>query len=314
MFGYQAKDRLPEGHICFLIDEIVDELELGPAARGNSVLGAPCYDPRMMVKILFYGYSRGIRSSHKLADECRENVGFIHLSRGQRPDFRTIALFRRENEALLERAFSSLVRRLISAGLVRIPHIIIDGTKVHANANNSKIIKKKFFNEVKVGIREWMSSSSKLDAEEELREKLCSVGVSTDAVGVESLQRFVDRCSRAVSEGERTKAKKVSTTDPDCRFMRDGVGGRVNLSYNVQAAVDADTGIIVGCDVTQDESDSRSLGRMVEVVERGCHGTVESVDADSDFFRSEQLQSLESMGKDICVLDNLASAKMRKGE
>ena len=69
MFGHQAEDRLPEGHICFLVDEIVDELELGPAARGNTVLGAPSYDPRMMVKVLFYGYNRGIRSSRKLAAE-----------------------------------------------------------------------------------------------------------------------------------------------------------------------------------------------------------------------------------------------------
>ena len=53
MFGYQAEDRLPEGHICFLIDEIVEELELGASARGNSELGAPSFDPRMMLKVLF---------------------------------------------------------------------------------------------------------------------------------------------------------------------------------------------------------------------------------------------------------------------
>lgn len=140
MFGYQAEDRLPKGHICFLIDEVVDDLELGPSARGVGVLGAPCYDPRMMVKVLFYGYNRGIRSSRKLAAECRENIGFIRLSQGQQPDFRTIALFRRENGPLLSRAFSSLVRRLMDAGIVSVSHIIVDGTKVHANASNSKII------------------------------------------------------------------------------------------------------------------------------------------------------------------------------
>jgi len=57
--GYQAENRLPEGHICFLIDEIVDELDLGPAARGNSVLGAPSRDPRTMLKVLFYGLGIG---------------------------------------------------------------------------------------------------------------------------------------------------------------------------------------------------------------------------------------------------------------
>ena len=133
MFGYQAEDRLPEGHICFLIDEILDELDLGPAARGNTVLGAPSYDPRMMVKVLFYGYVRGIRSSRKLAAECRENIGFMKLCQGEAPDFRTIGLFRRENGPLLERAFSSLVRRLGEAGIVSVSHIIVDGIRRTAN-------------------------------------------------------------------------------------------------------------------------------------------------------------------------------------
>lgn len=314
MFGYKAEDRLPEGHICFLIDEIVDELELGPAARGVSVLGAPCYDPRMMVKVLFYGYVRGVRSSRRLAAECRENIGFIHLSQGQQPDFRTIALFRRENGPLLERAFSSLVRRLTNAGIVSVSHIIIDGTKVHANASNSKIIHRKFFDEVKAAIKEWMNASSDLDAEEELREKLSSAGVSTSSLGVEGLQRLVNRCGKAVKEGETDNAKKVSITDPDSRFMRDGIGGRINLGYNLQTAVDAETGIPVGCDVTQDAHDHRSLVRMVDAVERVSEQTVEAVDADSGFFRSDAVHGLEERGKDVCVVDMTARGKMKRGE
>ncbi len=133
----------------------------------------------MMMKVLFYGYNRGISSYRKLATECRENVGFIHLCHGQEPDYRTIALFRRENEALLSRAFSSLVCRLLEAGIVSVSHIIIDGTKVHANASNGKIIRQELFEEVKEKIDEWMSASAALDAEEELREKLSSVDIST---------------------------------------------------------------------------------------------------------------------------------------
>lgn len=314
MFGYQAEDRLPRGHICFLIDEIVDELDIGPGARGNSVLGAPSYDPRMMVKVLFYGYVRGIRSSRKLAAECRENIGFVKLCQGEAPDFRTIALFRKENGSLLEGVFSSLVRRLMDAGIINVSHIIIDGTKVHANASNSKIIHEKFFDEVKVAIKEWMSASSELDTEEELRERLSSAGVSTSSLGIEGLQHLVDRCGRAVEEGETDKAKKVSITDPDSRFMRDGVGGRVNLGYNVQTAVDAETGIPVGCDVTQESHDHRSLVRMVDAVERISDETVDAVDADSGFFRSDAVHDLEDRGKDVCVLDMRARSRMKQGE
>ena len=52
LFGYQAHDRLPEGHICFLIDDVIEDLKLAPGARGNTVLGAPTYEPRMMLKVL----------------------------------------------------------------------------------------------------------------------------------------------------------------------------------------------------------------------------------------------------------------------
>ncbi|MCD6199682.1 MAG: IS1182 family transposase [Deltaproteobacteria bacterium] len=316
MFGYRAKDRLPEGHICFLIHEIVDELELGPAARGASILGAPCFDPRLMVKVLFYGYNRGIRSSRKLAAECRENVGFIHLCRGQEPDFRTIALFRRENGPLLSRTFSSLVRRLVEAGIVSVSHIIVDGTKVHANASNGKIIHRKFFDEVKKAIDEWMSASAELDAEEELREKLSSAGISTSAAsrGLDSLQSLVEKCTKTVEAGECSKAAKASTTDPDSRFMRDGIGSRINLAYNVQVAVDAETGIPVGCDVTQDAHDSASLGRMVDAVEGASEEAVEAVDADCGFFNSDEVHGLEERGKDVCVADGLTKTAMNRGK
>jgi len=97
IFGYEAEDRLDPDHICFVIDDAVEELKLGEAARGKPGPGAPCYDPRMMLKILVFGYCRGIRSSRKadfakvalatsaeLAAECRENIAFIHLCRGWR--------------------------------------------------------------------------------------------------------------------------------------------------------------------------------------------------------------------------------------
>lgn len=316
MFGYKAEDRLPEDHICFLIDDAVDALELGVAARGASVLGAPCYDPRMMVKVLFYGYNRGIRSSRKLAAECRENIGFIHLCHGQEPDHRTIDLFRRENESLLSQAFSSLVRRLIEAGIVKVSHIIVDGTKVHANASNGKIIRQKFFGELKENIDEWMRGSAALDADEALREKLSSAGVSTNSAsrGVDGLQRVADKCSKAVEAGEADNVKKISLTDPDSRFMRDGIGGKINLAYNVQVAVDAETGIPVGCDVTQDAHDSSSLVRMVEAVELASDETVEAVDGDCGFFRSDAVHGLEERGKDVCVMDNRAKNAMTRGK
>ena len=314
IFGYQAKDRLPQGHICFLIDEVVDDLDLPSAARGQAQVGAPVYDPRLMLKVLFYGYIRGIRSSRRLASECRENIGFMYLCRGATPGFRTICRFRSENESLLQSAFSELIRRLMDAGVVSGRHIIVDGSKVRANASNSKTIVAEFYAEVKKAISDWMSASASLDKEEETREKLLSAGVgkSGKSRGIDGLQRLVDKYSEAVKEGESNKANKVSLTDPESRFMRDGATGKVSLSYNVQAAVDEETGIMVACDVTKDPVDNRSLSRLVEKVEENTYEAVEAVDGDSGFFEIEQIRRLEEDGKDVCVPDGNTVSAMRR--
>jgi hypothetical protein len=202
----------------------------------------------------------------------------------------------------------------VEAGVVDVSHVIIDGTKVGANASNGKIIHEKFFEGVKEAIDEWMSASASLDKEEEVREKLSSAGVSTGSLGLEGLQRLVNRCSEAVREAEGSDVKKVSVTDPESRFMREGIGGRVNLSYNVQAAVDAESGMIVACDVTQDAHDSRSLVRMVDRAEQTSGETVAAIDADSGFFRSDHVQALEARGKDVCVMDKTTIGAMNRGE
>ncbi|MBN1594237.1 MAG: IS1182 family transposase [Candidatus Coatesbacteria bacterium] len=316
IFGHKAADRLPIGHICFHIDEIVEVLALGPSARGNAARGAPIYDPRMLLKILIFAYFRGIRSSRRIAAECRENLAFIHLCRGTAPSFRTICRFRSENEALLHSVFSELIRRLILAGVVRADHVIVDGSKIRASASNAKTLNSKFFDEVKASIEAWMSSSALLDEEEELREKLSSMGIesSKNFLGIDSLQRLVDRCSQAVEEGEANGSTKVSLTDPESRFMRDGATGKIGLSYNVQVAVDKERGIPLACDVTQDAVDNNSLCRVVDEVEMNTCETVEAVDGDSGYFNSEQLRRLENEGKDACVADSDTVSAMRKSK
>jgi transposase len=314
IFGYRAKDRLADGHICFLIDELIENLELASAARGQAAVGAPSYDPRLMLKVLFYGYARGIRSGRRLAEECEENIGFMHLCRGAAPDFRTLCRFRSENESLLQSAFSELILRLVEAGVVSGNHVIVDGSKVRASASNSRTVSSKFLDEVRKAIGEWISSSSSLDKEEEVREKLSSMGIgsSRESLGLASLQRLVDRCSKVVEEAESGDAKKVSLTDPESRFMRDSATGKVSLSYNVQAAVDAESGIMVACDVTKDAVDNSSLCGLVEEVQRNTCEPVAAVDGDCGYFNAEQIRRLEAEGKDVCVADSETVSAMRK--
>lgn len=313
LFGYKAKDKLPEGHECFVVDEIIEDLDLGPAARGNTMLGAPAYDCRMIAKVLCCGYLRGIRSSRRLAEECRENIGFIFLCRGAEPCHATIARFRTENAALLEEAFTGLVQRLAARGLVGNRHIIVDGTKIRANASNEKVLDRGVWEKAKADFEQWLSDSATVDEQEDALERLSSLSNCDGGRKPNAFKKLFDRCVEASEEGEKDEAKRVSMTDKEARFMRDGRTGKVGLSYNVQVAVDADSGMLVGCDVTQDCNDTDSLSRLVDAVEENCQEEVKAVDGDTGFFQSEQVRRLEEQGKDVCVADGHTKQALSNG-
>jgi len=100
--------------------------------------GYPPYHPVMMVKVLLYGYARGIFSSRKLARACEEDVAFRVLSADNRPDFRTISDFRKRHLKALAELFLQVLRLCQHAGMVKLGHVAIDGTKIKANASKHK--------------------------------------------------------------------------------------------------------------------------------------------------------------------------------
>lgn len=133
-------DWLPEDHLARFIDEVVETvLDLGPIyASYAETRGGPPYDPRLLLKVLLYGYATGVRSSRRLEQHCVEDVAFRFLAANQQPDFRSIARFRRRHLAAIEELFVQTVRVCATAGLVKLGRIAIDGTKLRANASRHK--------------------------------------------------------------------------------------------------------------------------------------------------------------------------------
>lgn len=131
---------LPKDHLAYFVSDVVTELDLsailttyGGVTRGN----AP-YDPRMLVTVLLYAYAVGIPASRQIARELEENVAFRVLAANQRPDFRTISDFRQQHLAALTDLFVQVLKLCQRAGLVKLGHIALDGTKVKANASKHK--------------------------------------------------------------------------------------------------------------------------------------------------------------------------------
>jgi len=126
---------LPTDHLAHVINEVVQELDLRELYDRYSDLGCTAYHPQMMLKVLFYGYAMGERSSRVIAHRLRSDVGYMYLSALQQPDFRTINRFRKDNIDLLHGFFVQIVRVCREMGMVSVGRIAIDSTKRKANAS-----------------------------------------------------------------------------------------------------------------------------------------------------------------------------------
>ena len=130
------QDWLPEDHLARFISDVVDELDLSAifsSYERRDDRGQPPYHPRMMFKLLLYAYCTGEPSSRKIEEATYTNVAFRVLSADQHPDHASIATFRKRHLPLLGGLFLQGLRLCEKAGLVKLGHVAIDGTKVKAN-------------------------------------------------------------------------------------------------------------------------------------------------------------------------------------
>src|SRR5208337_514189 len=135
------QDWLPEGHLARFVAEVVEALDLSAIyakyEEGDG-RGLSAYDPRMMVRVLIYGYCRGVASSRRIERATYEDVAFRYLAADQHPDHDTIAAFRQEHLGPLARLFVQVLQLCQRAGLVKLGHVALDGTKIRAKASKHK--------------------------------------------------------------------------------------------------------------------------------------------------------------------------------
>lgn len=165
---------IPDGHLAKLVLSIVSGLNIDTIVSKFSSVGQRAYSPRILLSILFYGYSVGVRSSRKLSKACEERVDFMYLTKKLRPSHKTISEFRRENLSELSELFQEILLIGIKLGVVKIGNIklSIDGTKIRANASG-KLSKdelglKKLLAEVKDKVACIMKEAEDIDQKEDL--------------------------------------------------------------------------------------------------------------------------------------------------
>ena len=168
-----VQDYVPDGHVSRLIVSLVREsLDLS-AITGSypSGLGQPPFEPRLMTALLLHGYASGIYASRRIARASVERADFMMIVAGDPPDFRTISEFRRRHLKPLAGLFVQVLKLAEKAGLVKLGHVALDGTKVKANASKHKAMSydrmKKREAELKAEVDRWLAAAEAADREED---------------------------------------------------------------------------------------------------------------------------------------------------
>ena len=168
-----VQDYVPKDHLGRCILALVrEELDLSAIAGSyRSGLGQPPFDPRLMTALLLHGYASGIYSSRRLAKSAVERADFMMIVAGDPPDFRTISEFRRRHLKALAALFVQVLQLAEKAGLVKLGHVALDGTKIKANASKHKAMSydrmKKREAELKAEVDRWLKAAEAADAEED---------------------------------------------------------------------------------------------------------------------------------------------------
>jgi len=170
-----VRDWLPENHLAHFVSDVVDELDLSAieSVYEKEERGQPPYHPRMMTKILLYGYCVGVFSSRQIQKKLAEDVGFRVLAAGDEPDFRTISDFRKLHLTALQKLFDQVLHIALQAGTMKLGRVVLDGSKVKANASKHKAMSYGRMQEeekrLRGEVKRLLEQAEKIDQEEDTR-------------------------------------------------------------------------------------------------------------------------------------------------
>jgi transposase len=283
-------DYLPEGHLAKVVNAVVERMDLGRILQRYSERGCSAYDPRMMVKILFYGYAVGERSSRKMASRLESDLAYMYLAGHQRPDFRTLNRFRKDHLDLLRELFGTIVRLCLEMGMIHIGTIALDGSKFKANASEEKT---KWKEEVEKEIQKIVEEAAQVDQQEdqEYGEQSPYEGLPE----IQDAQALRERLEEAQRRMEQGGSRQINLTDMEATTMYHQ-NHYPQMSYNGQVAVEAERGLIVAATVSTSPADQSAVIELVEQVEEHLEERPQRVLADSGFCTYENLQYLEQKG------------------
>ena len=335
-----VQDFVADDHLArFVLALIVDELDLIEiVAAYSNEKGQPPFDPHMMTALLLYAYCRGIYSSRRIAQACRERVDFMIITALDPPDFRTISNFRKRHLKALARLFVQVLKLCEKAGLVKLGHVALDGTKIKANASKHKAMSyermEKRAAELEAEVAKWLSSAEAADAGEDklygrdktgeempdwvadkkrraetIRAAKAALEAEAKATAEAKVKEEAAAEEKRQAEGRKKPGPKAAppSGEPDPKAQKNFTDPESRImkskdgfmqAFNAQAAVDAEAQIIVAQAVTQDTNDRRQLAPMTDAIETNLGRKPEQLSADSGYCSNANIEALETRGID----------------
>jgi transposase len=287
---------VPEGHLARLVDKVVEKLNTTSIEDNYSELGQNTYHPKILIKLLFYGYALGERSGRMIARRCETDTAYMYLSQLYKPDFRTINDFRKNNIEKLSHYFISIVHLCKELGLAAIGQINIDGTKLRANAANRRTKTKQEYGQwlqkVNKKIKNILKEADQVDSQEdELYGDKRGDELPEDINTEEKLKRKLEEIGRRFTGNK----EKLNLTDPEARFMKSS-NGRIDIGYNCQIAA-TNNQLIIGSEVIADPNDRNALKLMVETSQKHIGNSIKEVAADSGYASYKNYDYLSKKNK-----------------
>src|SRR5216684_5642427 len=332
---FVAADHLAR-FVLSLVREAVDLAKI--TGTYGSERGQPPFDPIMMTALLLYSYCCGIYSSRRIAKACRERVDFMSIVALDAPDFRTISDFRKRHLKALGQLFKQILQLCETAGLVKLGHVALDGTKIKANASKHKAMSyermEKRAAELEAEVAKWLSAAEAADAEEDklhgaaktgeempdwiadkkrraerIRQAKAELEAEAKAAAEAKLKAAAEAQEQREAEGRRKSGRKAAppSTEPDAKAQKNFTDPESRImkskdgflqAYNAQAAVDGEAQIIVAQDVTQSAVDCGQLVPMTDAIEANLGCKPAQLSADAGYCSEANLAALEARNID----------------
>jgi transposase len=290
------KDFVDEGHPAHVINDLVDKLELSVLEKRYGNMGQPAHEPRMMLKVILYGYSVGLFSSRKWMQACQENLAFKFLAGMEQPSYRTFIEFFQRHRDDLPAVFYETVKLARALGLVRFANIALDGTKIKANTSKHKAMSygrmKEEEKKLKEEIAALLKKTQETDHEEDGMYGADNDGyhVNNELARREERLKKIEEAKAALEDREKKDhpgepidpKKQISFADTEARCFSKKSDG-TEYVYNAQASVDMDSQIIVENHIEDSVTDTAAVKPALENMKEGIGENPDHLVADSAY-------------------------------